>query len=257
MVAGINCCGNGTLDKGEVCDPKIAAGLPGACPSKCDDGKPCTADTVTGKDCSVTCLYTAITQTKDGDGCCPPGATSGTDKDCKASCGNGVLDPGEKCDPKIPAGQTGACDLKCDDKDPCTNDIPGGTACHPSCTTTSVVADATKKDSCCPKTPANLTINEDPDCPPPCGPGTPDGGTCVDLCKGVKCPDGHYCKAGKCIAFPPDMGAPDQSAADGAGAPLTGTNNETGCDCNLGSDNSGAPMLLLLLGLLFAARRKS
>jgi hypothetical protein len=33
-------CGNGVLDEGETCDP------PSSCPSDCDDGEPCTDDTM-------------------------------------------------------------------------------------------------------------------------------------------------------------------------------------------------------------------
>ena len=261
VVAGINCCGNGALDPGEKCDPKIAPGVTGSCPTKCDDGKACTADTVTGTACSVECKYTPITTPKDGDGCCPPGATSATDRDCKPTCGNGVLDAGEKCDPGIAQGQPGACITACDDKDPCTTDILGGAKCNPVCTTSPVAADATKKDSCCPKTPANLTVTDDPDCPPPCGPGVPDGGPCVDLCKGKNCPAGHYCVAGKCIPYPKDSGPAQQDMTgaklDGVGGGnFTGVANETGCDCNTGSGGSGVPVMLLLLGLLLVARRR-
>ena len=39
-------CGNGVLDPGEQCDTAIAAGEPGACPTTCDDGLSCTADTL-------------------------------------------------------------------------------------------------------------------------------------------------------------------------------------------------------------------
>ena len=259
IVAGINCCGNGALDKGELCDKKIAAGQPGACPTSCNDGKPCTADKLTGSDCSVKCQYTPITQPKNGDGCCPPGANSGNDNDCKASCGNGVLDVGEKCDPGIPKGQTGACDLKCDDKDPCTTDILGGSKCNPVCTTKPVAADPTQKDQCCPKTPAKLTVKDDPDCPPPCGPGAPDGGPCVDLCKGVKCPAGHYCKQGKCLPFPVDMAAPRKDlGGDLPTQGFQGTGGEVGCDCRVGGGGSGLPaagLLLLALGLLRRRRR--
>jgi len=260
VLAGINCCGNGALDPGEKCDPKIAAGIKGACPTKCDDGKACTTDTLTGTACSVACQYTPITATKDGDGCCPPGATSATDRDCKASCGNGVLDAGEKCDPGIAQGQPGACITTCDDKDPCTKDVLGGAKCNPVCTTTAVAADATKKDLCCPKTPANLTVKEDPDCPPACGPGVPDGGPCVDLCKGKKCPAGHYCKAGKCIPYPADSGPVKQDMAaskqDGGGGHFTSAGNELGCDCIAGGGGAGVPMMLLLLGLVLVARRR-
>ena len=274
IVAGINCCGNGALDPGEACDPKIAAGTSGACPTaaSCSDGKACTADSVTGTDCSVTCKHTAITQAASGDGCCPPGADSGTDADCPPSCGNGVLDAGEKCDPKIPKGQKGACDLVCDDGDSCTRDIVGGSACNPSCTALPLTATPKVKDNCCPKSPANLTNTQDPDCPPPCSPTQKTG--CVDLCKGKVCQTGFYCKYGKCVPFPEaDTGAP--KSADGGGGPNsgadTGTNGgsgnpgngpnggdgeEGGCDCRVSGAEGHLGSLVLLVALLRAARRR-
>ncbi len=274
VIQGINCCGNGTLDPGEVCDPKIPTGLPGACPVQCHDGKACTADILTGTACSVVCKFKPVTTAKSGDGCCPAGATPGTDSDCKPSCGNGALDPGEVCDPQIPKGLPGACNLNCDDGDPCTIDLPGGPACNPTCATKPKQADRNKKDGCCPKLPAYLTQKADPDCPPACGPGAPDSGPCVDLCKGKKCPAGHRCEAGKCVPYPPDAGpnkgGSGQPRAD-AGMPwsdlgsggedpgpgLSYTGDATGCDCRAGGAGARGSALLLvaLLGLLYLRRR--
>ena len=263
IVAAINCCGNGVLDPGEKCDKKIAAGALGACPTaaSCSDGKACTTDAVSGADCNVVCTHSPITKPASGDGCCPPGANSGTDSDCPASCGNGVLDPGEKCDPKIPAGQTGACDLKCDDGDACTNDVLAGTACNPSCSTTPVSARAGTKDGCCPKTPANLTDQQDPDCPPPCSPTKKTG--CVDLCKGKSCKPGYYCKYGKCVPYPEDSGSGPGadgggSTADGGGGGpgATDSGEEGGCDCQVSPAGDPLPALLLLGLLLVAGRRR-
>ena len=248
VAAAISCCGNGQLDKGELCDKKIPAGQAGACPKTCNDGKPCTSDKLSGADCSVTCQYTPITTPINGDGCCPTGANSGNDSDCKPNCGNGVLDPGEKCDPQIPKGQTGACDLKCDDKDPCTTDSVGGSACNPACITKAVGPNPATKDGCCPKKPANLTVMEDADCPPLCSPGGPK--ICIDPCKDVQCPPGHYCQWGKCIPWTADGGP-----ATNPGDPVT----DAGCDCRVGagSERHGAAVLALLLGLLLLVRRRS
>lgn len=72
-------CGNGTLDPGEDCDPKITAG-PGACITQCGDGTdPCTK-LVTADPCKPTC--TSITAAANGDSCCPPSATTANDDDC-------------------------------------------------------------------------------------------------------------------------------------------------------------------------------
>jgi hypothetical protein len=76
-------CGNGTVDTGELCDTAIAAGEPGACPTACDDGLPCTRDELVGEGCYAACSTTPITTCQGGDGCCPPGCTLSTDTDCQ------------------------------------------------------------------------------------------------------------------------------------------------------------------------------
>jgi hypothetical protein len=48
-------CGNGKIDRGELCDTAIAAGKPGACPRDCDDGDPLTEDQLVGKSCLQKC----------------------------------------------------------------------------------------------------------------------------------------------------------------------------------------------------------
>jgi hypothetical protein len=92
-------CGNGKLDPGEACDPKIASGA-GACDTTCpDDGDPCTtAALVVADPCNPHCNTTPITAPKDGDQCCAPGANATTDSDCSATCGNGTVEAGEDCD---------------------------------------------------------------------------------------------------------------------------------------------------------------
>ncbi|EYF04122.1 hypothetical protein [Chondromyces apiculatus] len=75
-------CGNGMLDAGELCDPAIATGEPGACPVACDDGDACTVDSLAGADCDVHCATMPV-PAMDGDGCCPAGQMVGTDGDCE------------------------------------------------------------------------------------------------------------------------------------------------------------------------------
>jgi MYXO-CTERM domain-containing protein len=244
IAASISCCGNGALDAGESCDSQIPAGQAGSCDASCDDGDACTLDTRGGAsaDCTAKCQHSPITSAKNGDGCCPTGATSLTDNDCAPSCGNGVLDAGETCDPQIAAGQTGACDPSCDDGDPCTKGALGGSACSPSCVQTPIGADLGAKDQCCPG--AQLSSLDDPDCLPPCSPDhTTD---CVDLCATTTCPDGQHCVFGACEDWP-------------APPPLPPAADASGCDCRVAPGASSSAGLLLLLAAVLAiclARRR-
>jgi hypothetical protein len=70
------------------------------CSVDCDDGDPCTRDARMGDDEDCSCSHVAITRMRDGDRCCPDGASALDDADCGAvaECGNGELDPGEECD---------------------------------------------------------------------------------------------------------------------------------------------------------------
>jgi MYXO-CTERM domain-containing protein len=96
----------------------------------------------------------------------------------------------------------------------------------------------------------------------------------VDLCKGVKCPDGQYCYNGKCKPWPktgpgsgpgetsPDGGDPGNQGnpnPDNHGGPGSGESwiENGGCACELGS--VARPGGLVLLGLLLlgvALRRR-
>ena len=75
---------------GEHCDPGIPPGVPGACPTTCDDGMPARIDYFLTNGCQAQCGHTPITTPISGDGCCPPAATNATDDDCPPVCGNGV-----------------------------------------------------------------------------------------------------------------------------------------------------------------------
>jgi MYXO-CTERM domain-containing protein len=246
-----NKCGDGKVDPGEWCDTGIPAGQPGSCPTHCNDGNPCTKDTKTGTGCLVKCSNVPITQPYNGDGCCPPGATSQTDNDCPASCGDGKLDPGEKCDPGIQTGP-GSCKLDCNDNNPCTHDFLTGSACNVTCSHNPVGPNPSKKDGCCPP---GITQNQDPDCLPPCGPDKNEN--CVDPCQGVNCPDGQYCKEGTCIPWPGDPGDPNEGGPGDPNAMVPGNGADGGCTCRVGSTEAGgAPLLALLLGLLLTVRRR-
>jgi hypothetical protein len=109
-------CGNGKIEttQGETCEPAAAgpdvdAGV--GCPTEadCDDGDPCTTDSLLGSaaNCNAKCLNTPSTAIVKGDMCCPKGANSLADDDCPVMCGNKVVEKGEDCD-----GSAG-CDSTC------------------------------------------------------------------------------------------------------------------------------------------------
>jgi len=121
-------CGDGVLDEGELCDTGIAAGQPGACPTECDSGDPCiSAVLLSGGTCLAHCEFSAITEPRHGDGCCPPGANAANDDDCDPVCGNDVCEPGEQSTCIID------CDcvenVDCDDDYVCTFDQCLGGTC--------------------------------------------------------------------------------------------------------------------------------
>jgi cysteine-rich repeat protein len=203
-------CGNGVLEEGEICDTTIASGLAGACPSSCDDGMACTADTVQmPSTCQATCESTPITADADGDGCCLSGSTLAEDSDCPVMCGDGVLSSSETCDTGIAAGQPGACPTTCDDGRACTTDmVANDGTCDAFCTTVPVpVMDG---DGCCP--PGSTA--PDSDCTGTCDDGVVDGGetcdtaiatgagSCPTSCSadGIACTSDSLAAAGTCRA---------------------------------------------------------
>ena len=103
-------CGDGVVAEGETCDTEIAPGSPGACPSACPDGDPCTVDVLlSAETCQAVCVHRAIVRVSDADGCCPPAiGNADNDSDCAPVCGNEVIEGGEGCDPPGP-DCTSAC----------------------------------------------------------------------------------------------------------------------------------------------------
>lgn len=195
-------CGNGTLEMGELCDPMIAAGEPGACPEACDDGLAATIDILTGtaESCTRVCAFVSIPSCGTADGFCPPCCDSIRDVDCSPTCGDGVVDTGEVCD--------GNCPTSCDDEDACTTDSMGGSAsmCNVVCTNTAITTCASG-DGCCP---SGCDASTDGDCLSPNGAacGAPSqctggmcltgsdwpGGYCTQPCGDpVACPAGGHC----------------------------------------------------------------
>lgn len=73
-LGGASDCGNRVVDPGESCD--------GNCPTSCDDGDPCTVDTLEGEQCAVACATAPQALCLDGDRCCPAGCDVAGDEDC-------------------------------------------------------------------------------------------------------------------------------------------------------------------------------
>ncbi len=181
-------CGDGQVGALEQCDTAIAAGLPGACPTACDDQDACTSDTLSGSECLAQCVTGDIAACVDGDGCCPSACDATTDSDCTATCGNGIIEAGETCD--------GNCPTACDDGAACTTDVMSGSAatCDAACSTSPVVA-CVNGDGCCP---AGCDSTNDDSCSATCGNGTiepPE--TCDAACpmNGADCDDNDVCTA--------------------------------------------------------------
>ncbi len=90
-------CGDGVVTSPETCDTAISGGG-GACPTACDDGDPCTTDTLANAGtCRAQCTTTPV-GAGPADSCCPAGADLGDDPDCPPACGDGVVTAPETCD---------------------------------------------------------------------------------------------------------------------------------------------------------------
>jgi len=218
IAALLSCCGDAKLDPGELCDTGIPAGSPGACPTSCDDGNPCTQDVKVGSACQTACAFTAVTAPVNGDGCCPPGANSQTDSDCPPSCGNGVLEPGEQCDTGIPAGQWGGCPTSCDDGNPCTTDTLAGSGCAATCA---------HVNTCSTKDCGNGKLDPGEWCDVAIGAGQP--GSCPKSCD-----DGDPCTkdnlgGADCLAKCTNVPISVPVGGDGCCPP--GANSQTDSDC--------------------------
>ncbi len=225
-------CGNGVLGTNEQCDTAIPAGMPGACPTSCDDGDACTTETLQGTDCEATCVTGTIAACIDADGCCPSTCDANDDDDCSAMCGNGAVEPNEACD--------GNCPTTCDDQNACTADSSSGSAatCDVMCTNAAITA-CTDADGCCP---AACDATNDDDCSASCGNGTVEAPeTCDGNCP-TSCDDGNVCttdslqgSAGQCNAT--CVAAPITACSSGDGCCPSGctTVNDTDCQVSCGN----------------------
>ena len=137
-------CGDGVLNSVELCDPGIAAGEAGACPTDCDDNDACTTGTLQGTGCQLECVFGEITACVADDGCCAAGCDANTDNDCAVTCGNNAIETGETCDPP------GSCVTSCDDNDACTTNVLSGSAltCDSACSYPAITVCVA--DGCCP-----------------------------------------------------------------------------------------------------------
>ncbi len=150
-------CGDGALNPGELCDPLIEAGQPGACPTECS-ANACASAMLTGsaEACTATCQITEVA-CQNGDGCCPSGCTPANDSECTDTgpvCGNSVIEAGELCD--------GDCPTSCDSNNACSIGQLFGSAaqCDASCQFQQIQA-CQSGDGCCP---AGCTFDQDSDC---------------------------------------------------------------------------------------------
>jgi hypothetical protein len=157
-------CGNGKLDKDELCDTAIAPGRPGACPTACGEGAECEFRTVAGHKCQQECVVIPITMRRNNDGCCPVGADSSDDSDC-ARCGNGAIDPGETCDPIATCTRR----EECESDNRCLKVVYAGNPaqCTARCTITTIEG-CQNGDGCCP---SGCDAASDDDCSAECGDG--------------------------------------------------------------------------------------
>ncbi|MBW2735911.1 MAG: hypothetical protein JRH20_26290, partial [Deltaproteobacteria bacterium] len=214
-------CGNGVIDPTESCDTAIAEGLPGACPTGCDDGNACTSDALQGADCQLTCAHEFITTCSGTteDSCCPKICDNATDSDCAVvvTCGDGNLDKGESCDTAIPEGSFGACPTGCDDGNACTSDSLLGADCNVICSNALIAVCSKEADGCCP---TGCTTTTDPDCAAP----TLCGNTTID--KGETCDT---------AIKPPLLGSCPTSCDDGNGCTI---DSFSGSDCTLDCVNT-------------------
>jgi len=243
-------CGNGVVDGNEACDNAIAAGMPGACPTSCDDSDACTNDTLNGmaSDCTAECANPQVTMCMDGDMCCAPGCTNDNDDDCRPTntCGNGTLDPNEECDNAIAAGMPGACPTQCAPTNTCETAQFAGmdSDCTRTCERNPITACVNGDGGCAP----GCTNAMDNDCAPPnlCGNGVIDGAEACDraIAAGMPgaCPTAPSCNdmdacttdslvgdAMSCTAA--CQNNPITMCVDGDGCCPNGCSNATDNDC--------------------------
>lgn len=245
-------CGNGALEKNELCDTKIAAGQAGACPAltSCNDGKACTLDSVLNAGtCAAQCNNSVITKCSQAeDGCCPTGCNANNDGDCSPVCGNSALEYPELCDTKIAAGQAGSCPTiaTCNDGKACTKDSvlnPG--TCAAECNNTNITACSSTSDGCCP---TGCNANNDVDCSAACGNGVVEKNELCDtkITSGAgSCPNATTCNDGKACTIDSVLNAGTCTAQCSNIAITACSLTKDGCcptGCNANNDADCSPV---------------
>lgn len=112
----------------ETCDSQSQSQR---CPASCDDGDACTTDKLNGSaaQCTAECSNTPVVGARNGDGCCPSGATATSDNDCPSECGDGAVTGAEECDPEAKDWSEWTCSPECTQASiymPCSSDAD----CH-------------------------------------------------------------------------------------------------------------------------------
>jgi hypothetical protein len=234
-------CGNGVVDPGETCDTGIAPGLPGACPipGDCTSPDPCALTLLASAGtCEAICLHYQVAVQRDGDGCCPPGATNADDSDCPASCGDGVKQTSEICDVGITPPGAGSCPTSCEDGFPCTTDFQSGTGCDATCVHLTVTAPISG-DGCCP---AGANRGIDTDCAASCGDGIVEPGESCDKAAtgAAACPSSCPPAPSACLTTALTGSASDCSAACVV-KPITACSSQSDGCCPAGCTVSSDP----------------
>ncbi len=244
-------CGNGRVDVSEECDPAIAAGAPGSCPTVCEnDDNACTSSELFGNaaSCDAQCKTFEIKACDQADGCCPADCPAGVDPDCSTTCGNDEVDDLETCDGDCPT-EADCMDM---DGNACTAPVLTGSAanCNAQCAEVDITECITG-DGCCP---AGCTIADDDDCNAMCGDNVVTGG--VEECDSAiaagmpgacpmdvatDCPDtdpdpDDACDVAEIIGMASDCSATCNlrvidAPADGDGCCPAGATSDTDDDC--------------------------
>ena len=192
-------CGNGTVDKGEECDPGTDLTAP------CGPGVDCPAETATcNRDCTVAFCGDGKTNRARGEECDDGVETAHCNVNCTlAVCGDGILNvvAGEQCD----AGNgmsPGACTATCTNATDCMTKTCTSASCTTSCTATADIANcngdgagaASCRTSACGDGHINAAAGET--CDPPGANGADTGGcngknAGAVSCHGAICGDGY------------------------------------------------------------------